>query len=83
MKTYELIPKNGRKSFYGKAKVKVADDGTETLYSYDTAIIERSPNGKLKALYDGDKYGNTTASHVKSFCGITKREYNKLLAREV
>ena len=83
MNIYELIPTNGRKSFYGKAKVVVGTDGTETLYSYNTPIIERSANGKLKALYDGNKYGTTTASHVKSFCGLTKKEYNKLLAREM
>lgn len=43
MKMYELIPTNGRKSFYGKARVMVEDNGTETLYSYDTAIISVFP----------------------------------------
>ena len=83
MKKYDLIPENGRKSFYGKAKVVVNDDGTETLYSYDTPIISKLPNGKLIPLYNGDKYGKTTSSHVKSFCGITKKEYMKLLAKEM
>ena len=36
MRKYELIPADGRKSFYGKAVVIVADNGTETLYSYGT-----------------------------------------------
>ena len=39
MKIYELTPTNGRKSFYGKAKVIIEDNGTETLYSYDTPLL--------------------------------------------
>lgn len=39
MKVYDLIPNDSHKSFYGKAKVYVSDDGTETLYSY-IAVIE-------------------------------------------
>lgn len=79
MKMYELIPTNGRKSFYGRAKVRVEDDGTETLFSYDTPIIKRNTDGTLTALYIGNKYSTTTASHVKAFCGLTKAEYMKLL----
>lgn len=36
MRKYELIPTDGRKSFYGKAVVMVQDDGSEILYSYGT-----------------------------------------------
>lgn len=43
MKKYELTPKNGRKSFYGKAFVEVDDNGVETLFSYLTPIIKRFP----------------------------------------
>lgn len=78
MKEYELHPANGRKSFYGKAVVKVDDDGTETLLSYDTPIIKKKGD-KLIPLYTGKKYGMTTATHVKSFCGISKEQYRKLL----
>lgn len=78
VKMYELIPKNGRKSFYGKAKVVIENDG-ETLYSYDTPIIKRYNDGRLEPLYNGDKYGSTTASHVYSFCGLRKADYVKLL----
>lgn len=53
MKKYELIPNDGRKSFYGKAVVEVANDGTETLYSYNTAIIKRTAAGELVKLWDG------------------------------
>ena len=37
-KIYELTPTTGyQQSFYGKAKVVVEDDGTETLYIYKDA----------------------------------------------
>ena len=51
MKIYDLIPNDSHKSFYGKAKVYVSDDGTETLYSYNTPIISCDRNGKLKRLW--------------------------------
>ena len=77
MKKYELIPKNERKSFYGKAIVEVDDYGVETLFSYLTPIIKRFPNGTLKRLYD-EAPSLTTCTHIKSFCGLTKREFMAL-----
>lgn len=71
-KKYALIPTDGRKSFYGKAYVIVDDDGTETLYSYDTAIIKRN-NGHLTRLWNG--YSVTTQRHIKAFCGLNKAEF--------
>lgn len=50
MKSYELIPTDGRKSFYGKAVVQIAADGSETLYSYNTPIIKRTASGELVKL---------------------------------
>lgn len=76
MKRYELIPNNGRKSFYGKAIVEVADDGTETLYSYNTPIIKRTAAGELIKLWDG--WSTTTGNHIKSFCGLNKAAYMNL-----
>jgi hypothetical protein len=76
MNIYELIPTSRQKSFYGKAKVIIADDGTETLYSYDTPIIKRLDNGKLVKLYDG--WSQTTGKHIKAFCGLNKAEYMSL-----
>lgn len=70
---YELVPNNGRKSFYGKAVVKLLEDGTEVLYSYNTPIIKRDVNGKLTRLYDG--WTQTTGAHIKSFCGLTKSQF--------
>ena len=76
MKMYELIPDNGRKSFYGKAKVVIDDNGNETLYSYDTPIIKRDVNGKLTKLWS--EWSNTTGTHIKAFCGLDKKAYDNL-----
>ena len=73
MKIYELTPTNGRKSFYGKAKVVVDNDGTETLYSYDTPIIKRSASGELVKLWYG--WTATTGNHIRAFCGLNKAQY--------
>lgn len=73
MKKYELIPNDGRKSFYGKAVVEVADDGSETLYSYNTAIIKRTAAGELVKLWDG--WSATTGRHINAFCGLNKAAY--------
>ncbi len=73
MKMYELIPNNGRKSFYGKAKVVVDDNGNETLYSYNTPIIKKDTSGNLTKLWDG--WSNTTGTHIKAFCGLNKKDY--------
>lgn len=76
MKKYDLIPNDGRKSFYGKAVVEVANDGTETLYSYNTAIIKRTAAGELVKLWDG--WSVTTGRHIKAFCGLNKAAYMAL-----
>lgn len=77
---YELMPNDSHKSFYGKALVCVHEDGTETLYSYGTAIIDRTPEGELIPRYDG--WTATTGRHVKAFCGLSKDEYFKLAGWE-
>ena len=53
MKIYDLKPTDGRKSFYGKATVIIDNDGTETLYSYNTPIIKRTLSGEFTRLWDG------------------------------
>lgn len=77
MTRHELMPTNGRKSFYGKAIVEVDDYGVETLFSYQTPIIKKFPNGTLKRLYD-EAPSLTTSTHIKSFCGLNKREFMAL-----
>ena len=77
MKMYDLIPNNGRKSFYGKAKVEVSDDGREVLYSYNTPILEKASDGTLKRLYFAEP-SVTTCAHIRSFCGLDKKGFLKL-----
>ena len=73
MKIYELLPTDGRKSFYGKAKVVIDNNGTETLYSYDTPIISRSASGELERLWSG--WSATTGRHIKAFCNLNKESF--------
>ena len=73
MRKYELIPKDGRKSFYGKAVVEMADDGSETLYSYGTPIVKKTADGDLVKLWNG--WSATTGRHINAFCGLNKAAY--------
>lgn len=75
MKEYYLKPLH-QKSFYGKATVIVQDDGSETLYSYDTPIMVRHTDGTYTRIYTG--WTQTTGRHIKAFCGLTKKEFEEL-----
>lgn len=75
MEKYELMPKDGRKSFYGKAEVLIVD-GTETLYSYRTPIIRKEQSGELTRLWNG--WSATTGRHIKAFCGLDKKGFMNL-----
>ena len=66
MRKYELIPTDGRKSFYGKAVVVEDNNGNETLYSYGTPIIKRDTSGNLERLWGG--WSVTTGRHINTFC---------------
>lgn len=76
MRVYELTPTDGRKSFYGKAKVMIDEAGNETLYSYDTPIIKRTAAGELVKLWEG--WTATTGRHINAFCGLNKAAYMAL-----
>lgn len=76
VKLYDLIPTNGRKSFYGKAKIAV-ENGTETLLSYNTPIIRREADGSLTRLYAGEP-SVTTLTHIRSFSGLDKKGFMNL-----
>ena len=76
MRKYELTPTDGRKSFYGKAVVIVEDNGTETLYSYNTPIIKRLVSGELVKLWDG--WTATTGRQIQAFCGLNKAAFMSL-----
>lgn len=76
MRAYALIPTDGRKSFYGKAIVTVHSSGTETLESYGTPVLRKDSDGSLHRLWEG--WSLTTGRHIKAFCGITKKEWDKM-----
>lgn len=76
MKMYELHPVTSQKSFGGKALVMVEDNGTETLYSYETAIIKRTAAGELVRLWAG--WSTTTGRHIAAFCGLNKAGFMAL-----
>ena len=66
MQQYELIPLHStRKSFYGKAKVIISDEGTIFLKSYDTFVALIEPAGTYKRIWDGSTA--TTNRHIKEF----------------
>lgn len=91
MEKMELIPTNGRKSFGGKAVVKVFDNGDtkiSVLQSYYTDVAEYRHGTNKMIIYPnkngGDKtYGNTTRAHINSFLNFygfdkcTKKEMEK------
>lgn len=76
MKVFDLVPTNGRKSFYGKAKVKVFADGSEVLQSYNTEVLKRTTDGRYIRLWSG--WSKTTGTHIKSWCGMDKKEFETL-----
>lgn len=73
---YELIPNNGRKSFYGKAVVETYSDGSAILFSCNTPIIKRDKKGNLTRLYAG--WSATTGRHIAAFCGLNKAGFMAL-----
>ena len=80
-RVFDLTPTDGRKSFYGKAKVVVSNNGTATLYSYNTEIC-RVNNGRLEKIWNG--WTATTGRHIAAFCnayGIPysgKKDWDKI-----
>ena len=70
LEIYELSPRNGRCSFYGKAKVIIADDGNRYLQSYDTIMGYIDKEGKHHKT--SDYRSLTTDTHIKSFFGDGK-----------
>ena len=73
MRIYELKPVTRQKSFYGKAKVIVLDDGTQLLKSYDTIVLKRKASGELVRTWQS--WSATTGKHIAAFAGINKKEY--------
>ena len=69
----DLIPKNGRKSFYGKAKV-LEHNGTRYLISYSTIMGAIDAAGKIHRYSNHKSY--TTCCHVRSFFPDGKAFWN-------
>lgn len=63
-RVFDLPCFDGRKSFYGKAKVIECKEG-QYLQSYNTLVCFMSYDGKFNRLWDG--YSVTTIRHINSF----------------
>ena len=78
---YEVIPQNGRKSFYGKAIV-TESNGNKTLTSYTTDVARIDKEGNFFKLWGG--YSVTTMNHVNAFRimnglnALTKNEWESM-----
>lgn len=64
MKTFELTPINGRKSFYGKCCV-IQSGNIFKLKSYDTIVAEF--NQTANEVRINGWYSATTATHINAF----------------
>lgn len=60
----------------GKALIKTMTDGSRVLQSYYTDVLEISKTGKITVLWNG--WSCTTGKHIKAFCGLNKKELEKL-----
>jgi hypothetical protein len=76
IRTYDLVPCDSHKSFYGKAVVRDYDDGTSVLRSYATDVMRRDADGTLHRLWGG--WSATTGRHVAAFAGINKAVWDKM-----
>jgi len=65
MSEFELKPIDGRKSFYGKARVTKRGDGGAVLKSYDTDVCSVDADGTFHRHWSGESA--TTMRHVKAF----------------
>lgn len=76
---YEVCPVGTQKSFYGKAKVLELVNGMKILKSYDTLILVKDGKRFLKLW---DDWSATTGKHIYSFCGLRKKDFDKLTCGE-
>ncbi len=66
MKTFELIPADGRKSFYHKCYV-TEENGEAVLYSYNTKILSYDITTETITPTKYFNYSATTKRHQKAF----------------
>ena len=80
MKTFALIPTNGRASFNNKATV-IVNDNISTLISYNTEVA--SYNHLENKIVVHDYFSATTLTHINSFLNyygfdtVSKKELEK------
>ena len=72
---FDLAPRDGRKSFYGKAKV-ARINRVELLRSYNTIVAYRDQYGELHRTWSG--WSATTGRHVYALAQIRKRDWDRL-----
>ena len=75
-KCYELTPVTSQKSFYGKAKVYELPNGYKLLQSYATFVAGIDDKGNILRFWGN--WSATTGKHIKSFCGMNKKEFTDL-----
>lgn len=68
----KLLPRDGHKSFYGKAWVIQCRNGAEALLSYKTIVAVRV-NGRIYKTWNG--WSATTGRHIAAWCGLNKAGY--------
>lgn len=76
MKKYGLLNDSGKPFVCGAPFVEVGGNGTETLFSYCTAICERDSAGNIRRIWNG--WTQTTGKHIKAFCGLNKAQFMEL-----
>ena len=74
MKTFELTPINGQKSFNRKAIVEERD-GISYLRSYDTIVAEFDHHNNKMQVYGW--FSSTTAKHINAFLDFYGFDSNK------
>lgn len=71
------LPGQNQRSFYGKAQVRINDDMSQDLFSYNTLICTKNPDGTITKHYDD--WTQTTGRHIKAFTGLSKKQYSELV----
>ena len=76
MKTFELIPTNGRKSFHRKCIVIETPEGHKYLRSYNTIVAVFTKEGTFEITAKERDLSKTTLTHIKEFqifCNVKKQ----------
>jgi len=78
-RTYELMPNDSRKSFYGKAIV-IKAGAVRILMSYCTPVAYYDEAGNFHRTWGG--WSATTGRHIRAFGGPGKAEWDKMPVEE-